>query len=326
MMSGSQLTRNALNEYTYVLQSQSYQLILKPSDDVGSPIRKTLSARELMKHVSWLRYKNKEGFHIIGRPMSLRYILVDDILRDEVDAMVADGLPPNLVVETSPDNFQAWIALFPLRLVPPENGRRGTDHYTEWAELQSVLVDGDIQPNIATAAARLLAQRYGGDMRSANAGHLGRLPEFRNLKPMYETDTGAFPWTRIKRVPRQTVAPGALALLRDAITTARSVQRPSSSPLGGCGPISTAMEPTANMTSDEARAIYDHALATLTERFGGERFAKDRSAADFSVARHLALNGFSEAEIATVLLHGSDKAGERGLPYVACTIAAARVQ
>src|SRR5260221_13707036 len=49
-----------------------------------------------------------------------------------------------------------------------------------------------------TAAAKLLARRYGGDLGSAHAQHVGRVPGLRNRKGQYFTP-GRYPLCRLVR-------------------------------------------------------------------------------------------------------------------------------
>jgi len=323
MKNGQRYTRNAMQEFMFGLPSSFYDIIIKPTHSDEVSIRKQLTPNQLLREVPYLRHRNVNGCHIYGRPSVMRHVLIDDISPDGINALRADGLHPNLVIETSPHNYQAWVTLFPAPLLPPKDGRRGTENFGEWAELSPFLLNDDLPADIATAAARLLAERYHGDSGSADARHLGRLPQFTNRKPMYEADDGRFPWTWVVSMPRRTVARGASALLRDAIMVARS-RASSSSPRGGCVPFDGASSSISVMTPDEARMIYEHTLMVMTARFGGERFVNDRSETDFAIARHLALTGFDDADIAAVLLHASVKAHERGADYIARTVTAAR--
>ena len=64
--------------------------------------------------------------------------------------MNIDGLLTAMVVETSPGNYQAWVAVS----------------------------RDDITYQEATAAAKLLVDRYGADIGAAKRGQLGRMPSF----------------------------------------------------------------------------------------------------------------------------------------------------
>jgi hypothetical protein len=90
--------------------------------------------------------------------------LIDDLTAESIERMRAEGFRPALVVETSPGNFQAWL----------KHSRR-------------------LSKELSTAAARALAQEFGGDLGAADWRHFGRLAGFTNRKEKYEVD-GLFPF------------------------------------------------------------------------------------------------------------------------------------
>ena len=104
----------------------------------------------LLRAVPWLQLQNQAGRHIYIRPKGEHNLsLVDDLTSDAVTAMDRDGFHPALVVETSPSNFQAWLK-------HPE----------------------PLDKQLSTAAARTLAERFGGDVGAADWRHFGRLSGF----------------------------------------------------------------------------------------------------------------------------------------------------
>ena len=86
-------------------------LLLRKGDQ-GRAIRDIVPRRKLFSNeqVSWFRAKNANGCHIYGRPNSTRYILIDDVKQEGIRRLKQDGLTPTAITETSPDNFQVWIA------------------------------------------------------------------------------------------------------------------------------------------------------------------------------------------------------------------------
>ena len=120
----------------------------------------------------WLKYRNAHGGNIYVRPAWPHAMtLVDDLSSDAVLAMQAQGFEPSLLIETSPDNFQAWL----------DNGR---------------LMDKPV----ATRVARLIAARFSADENSADWRHLGRLAGFTNRKEKYRDAGGRFPFVRLHPV------------------------------------------------------------------------------------------------------------------------------
>jgi hypothetical protein len=82
--------------------------------------------------------------------------------------MKAEGFAPAAVVETSPGNFQAWL----------KHGET-------------------LDEAVSTRAAKLLAERYGGDLGSADWRHFGRLAGFTNPKPNRRLESGLQPFARL---------------------------------------------------------------------------------------------------------------------------------
>jgi hypothetical protein len=79
------------------------------------------------------------------------------------------GFAPAAVVETSPGNFQAWVK-------HPE----------------------PLGKELGTAAARRLAETFGGDLGAADFRHFGRLAGFTNRKAKYrDPDTGLHPFVKL---------------------------------------------------------------------------------------------------------------------------------
>jgi len=94
--------------------------------------------------------------------------LVDDLGVDAIDRMTAEGFEPAVVVETSPSNFQAWL----------NHGQV-------------------LETAVSTRAARLLVERFSGDLSSADWRHFGRLAGFTNPKPERRLPSGLQPFVRL---------------------------------------------------------------------------------------------------------------------------------
>ncbi len=129
---------------------------------------RTWDKATLLKSVGWLKYQNSQGRNIYVRPKGEHALsLVDDLNAAALDRMKAEGFQPAIVVETSPGNFQAWL----------NHGR--------------VLPRAE-----STAAARALAERFGGDRGAADWRHFGRLAGLTNRKQKYESN-GMYPFVRL---------------------------------------------------------------------------------------------------------------------------------
>src|ERR1700733_11069525 len=124
----------------------------------------------LVNSVSWLRHQNREGRNIYIRPKGEHDLsMVDDLTREGVSSMKEAGFKPAVIVETSPGNYQAWLK-------HPERLSKET----------------------STAAARALADKFGGDRGAADWRHFGRLAGFTNRKAKYfDANTGLYPFVRL---------------------------------------------------------------------------------------------------------------------------------
>jgi RepB DNA-primase from phage plasmid len=144
----------------------------------------------------FLRLRNREGCDIYIQPYAgdhnAGYILLDvDAPQPSVlQALRTQGLPPCVVLKTSPGHLQAWL------------------HLSE----------RPLEPALATAVARQLAHTYAGDLASAEGRHLGRLAGFTNQKPERRTPRGYSPWVTLLHA-RSGLASRAEQLLQSVTPT-----------------------------------------------------------------------------------------------------------
>jgi hypothetical protein len=133
-------------------------------------IPRVWNAETILKSVPWLRHQNREGRNIYVRPKGEHDLsMVDDLTLGAVSAMKDAGFNPAVVVETSPDNFQVWLK------------------HTE-----------RLGKEMSTAAARALAEKFGGDHGAADWRHFGRLSGFTNRKAKhFDASTGFYPFVRL---------------------------------------------------------------------------------------------------------------------------------
>src|SRR6202162_44381 len=139
--------------------------------DAGEMIlREGQGAIEIEEAIKSLRHENGKGAHIYIRPAGTHSLsLIDDLTADAIERMKAEGFEPAVVVETSPNNFQAWL-----------NHGQVLDMAT------------------STRAAKQLAERFGGDLSSADCRHFGRLAGFTNPKPERQLPSGMRPFARLR--------------------------------------------------------------------------------------------------------------------------------
>ena len=296
-MSYVRYTRIPIEEMIFALPVDQWQLRLVPDEEhddlpVMSPI---YTKSQLFRSVGFLRGENKNGYHIYGRPITGRHVLVDDLDQDALDQLHDDGLRPNVVVRTSKANHQAWITIS----------------------------EDEVEPNVASAAAKILAKRYGGDPGSTDAQHVGRLPGFTNRKSIYWTERG-YPFTGLHGKVRRGVPPGSGTLLEEANTLAAFLPScPSAT--GACAPVTNLdIDPSRSpMTQEEAREIYEAELQYQAERKGWNLPIRKglRSHADYAVVYGLRVQyGYASDDLAALLQYKSEKAMERGMDYVIRTV------
>ena len=133
-------------------------------------LREGQGAIEIEEAIKWLRHENGKGAHIYIRPAGVHSLsLIDDLTADTIERMRADGFEPAVVVETSPNNFQAWL----------NHGQV-------------------LEAAMSTRAAKALVERFGGDRSSADWRHFGRLAGFTNPKRERQLPSGLRPFARLR--------------------------------------------------------------------------------------------------------------------------------
>jgi len=193
------------------------------------------SAAEIVAGIGWLKAMNAQGSDIYVRPAeSSGVVLVDDLSAGALKELARDGLMPAAVTETSPDTYQAWVRVS----------------------------DGPLLPEIATEAAREVAERYEGDPKSADWRQYGRLAGFTNQQPEHTRADGQRPYVRL----REARGGDAPAAARDVLAKAQErfeerLQEPRSVPrashpreqTGGGGPSSLGEEYQERAARDDGR-------------------------------------------------------------------------
>jgi hypothetical protein len=166
-------TTGAVRQQIAAMGSELFEVgLYDPDPGATEPIMipRIWDSETIVKSVAWLRHQNSEGRNIYIRPKGEHDLsMVDDLAKDAVATMRQAGFNPALVVETSPANYQAWLR-------HPE--RLGKE--------------------VSTAAARALAEKFGGDRGAADWRHFGRLSGFTNRKARHlDTATGLYPFVRL---------------------------------------------------------------------------------------------------------------------------------
>ena len=181
--------------------------------------------------------------------------------------------------------------------------------------------EDEIEPAMASAAAKILAKRYGGDFGSTDAKHLGRLPGFTNRKDEYWTEKG-YLFTGLHGKVSRGVPPAAAQLLIEVKKLSASLPPPWTN--GACAPPD--IEPSRSpLTPNEASKIYEAELQYQAKRKGWCLPIRRsfRSEADYAVVYGLKVQyGFDPEDLAALLQYESEKASECGMDYVVRTVKA----
>jgi hypothetical protein len=166
---GASITEKGIRHQLSAMRSAPFEIgVLKTNCKMA--LRENLSIDRILKSIRWLRRENACGAHIFIRPMWPHTLsLIDDLSANAIEEMRESGFEPAVVIETSPDNFQAWL----------NHGRTLSDRF------------------LSTLAARQLALRFGGDRGSADWRHFGRLAGFTNQKKESRLENGLQPFVKL---------------------------------------------------------------------------------------------------------------------------------
>jgi hypothetical protein len=172
-MPGYNKTVQAVERQVEAMGAELFEVgLFKPDAAEGEAVMvpRVWDRDSLARSIPWLRHQNRDGRNIYIRPKGEHHLsLIDDLTKDAIACMKLAGFSPAVVVETSPGNFQAWLK-------HPEK----------------------LNKDMGTAAARALAQRFGGDTGAADWRHFGRLGGFTNRKEKYrDATTGLHPFVRL---------------------------------------------------------------------------------------------------------------------------------
>lgn len=262
-------------------------------DPAGRMLIRTWSKAEVLRAMAWLKRENVKGADVYVRPAgqtNVGLILIDDLDQNQLDRMKAAGLPAACVVETSPDNFQAWVRV----------------------------QEGPLEPKLATEVAKMLAEEYGGDPASANWRHFGRLAGLTNPKPQYKDAKGRSPYV-LAHESSGAIAPAGPALVQQAAQRVRDRE----AALERQSRVEAAKTTSERLNALDPIQVYRSALKALYGRFGA---SMDVSRADYMIGVDMACRGFTPEQIGQALEQASPELPTRKVghedDYVRRTVAA----
>lgn len=266
-------TVEAMRRQVVAMASDVFEIGLFKPDATGNEavmLPRVWDADTLLRSVAWLRHQNRDGRNIYIRPRGEHNLsLVDDLTRDAVAAMKRAGFSPAAVIETSPGNFQAWLK-------HPEQ----------------------LSKELGTAAARKLAERFGGDPGAADWRHFGRLAGFTNRKRAYRNaETGLHPFVKLIEAPG-TVYTEAERFIGDVRVGVEAEQH--------------AREQQRRVVQSYA-APHSKELKSIDSFRADPKYGGDGTRIDLAYAIYAASHGAGEAQIAAAIRSRdlSHKGGER---------------
>jgi len=266
-------TTNAVNRQLAAFGTAKYQIGVRQS--TGKMINQTWTGDVVIKSISWLKYMNRLDSDIYIRPCeSHGFILIDDLTNEAIRRLNATGLQPALVLETSPDNYQVWIKLS----------------------------EEPVEPKTREMAAKIAAKAFGGDLRSTDHAHYGRLAGFTNRKPSRILPNGMHPFVLLREWSGR-VASNADRLLdraRREVAEAKAAVVPDHTVgVAGVGSAAGLPDPEAEYRS-------------LLRRYPDP----DLSRIDFMVAKSLAQKGYSVLQIVSAIMAYSPHIEDRKRGHV----------
>lgn len=227
----------------------------------------------IIKSIKFLRYKNMNGEDIFIRPEGESgYIFIDDITITALNKMENDGLKLAIAIESSPQNYQGWLRVS----------------------------DKPIETHTASIIGRFIARKYGGDMRSSDWRHFGRLAGFTNRKPIYVDELGKYPFVNIYGVSSKLCANPSL-LINDALKEDQDQKQAIKRSLK-----SVIQSNTTDSSCPEE--IYSSEIISLKNYWGAKYNSSD---ADWNAVLKLIGNGFDKEQISQVLFNKSESVAKR---------------
>lgn len=235
--------------------------------DKSNGVSLGFSPEEISRRAEEMRRLEQRGENLYYTPLSAakHHILVDDLNRERLSRLVVDGFRPAVVIESSPNNYQAIINVPKL----------GSAYDRE----------------IANRVSQQLNREYG-DPQLSGAVHPHRAPGYENRKPKHVRPDGTYPEvTVLKAEPRD--CSHTLELTRKAMVEVEGAVKCRLELSRGMGSLAS---PQSTISAEGA--YYAH-YQDVMKRFGGEEVNYSR--VDSMIALRLRATGHGAAAVAATL-------------------------
>jgi hypothetical protein len=169
----SDRTYEIVRRQAFVMDAKFFEVgLVKPATTPGiKPVMltQTWSLDELLDSIPWLKSQNADDRNIYIRPAGKHALtLLNDLTADTLERMRHSGFTPAVIVETSPDNSQAWL----------NHGR-------------------SLSTDMSMAGANALAAKFNADANAVDKKPFGRLVGFENRSPRHRQPGGHYPMVRL---------------------------------------------------------------------------------------------------------------------------------
>lgn len=108
-------TQELVVRQAHAMGSELFELgLFKPAppgaQNWAEMLLRTWDLTTVVESIPWLKFQNVDGRNIYIRPKGEHALsLVDDLTPQALEQMKHSGFTPAVIVETSPENFQAWL-------------------------------------------------------------------------------------------------------------------------------------------------------------------------------------------------------------------------
>jgi hypothetical protein len=234
----------------------------------GKP--EAMSYDKVMRQIPrFAKWEADKGDNIYYAPVSAdkHHILIDDMDKPKLDALIKDGFKPAVLIESSPGNYQAIITI------------------TKQSD------DSRINSKVENRLIEQLNQKYG-NAKLQGLLHPHRASAFHNLEFKHQRDDGSYPEVNLRNHEQRQcsvmtqLAIGMIADLQKDLVKQQAQQQ-----------LRTKANIVIRGSIDQAYHFFNNEVK--------KRFGDDQSKADVMVATRLGAMGFSQSEVANAIAANS---------------------